>query len=101
MSWSTSVPATTAPDVYSKIKALELPEYSPPILQEALDQFEAAKAAAINVIQSGALGVGEDKHFVVGISGHANPGHDHVDGWSDDFISVSVYQPHIAAPEES
>jgi len=54
---------------------------------EARRHLDAAAAAAALLAE--AIGVDEDK-LAVSISGHANPGHGKVEGWSDEFITISV-----------
>jgi hypothetical protein len=55
------------------------------------DQFEAAAAAAVAIVESGAVGGGE-KTFSVTLSGHSNPDHEPHSGWSPDGVNVSVAQ---------
>lgn len=57
---------------------------------EATAQYKVAYDAAIAII--GTHGVGFAKRFKVSLNGHANPGHEPVSGWSNDSVSVSVYQ---------
>lgn len=55
-------------------------------------QQAAAKAAAIGLLKSGAVGSLEQSAFSVSLSGHANPDHAPRAGWSDDFITLNVSQ---------
>lgn len=55
------------------------------------DQLRQAKAAAIAMIMSGALGDPLDgRVFTVSLHGHANEGHQPKPGWADDALSVYV-----------
>lgn len=59
--------------------------------RETYDQIGTAMIVAVELANSGAIGDPAAKFSVV-ISGHANEGHKPVDGWSNDFVSVSVQQ---------
>jgi len=59
--------------------------------QESSEQFERAFHAAGDLLDTGALG-GDDKKFVVSLAGHANEGHEPVQGWANDYISISITQ---------
>ena len=56
---------------------------------EHMEQFAQATQAVADLIRSGVLGDVNDV-FVVNISGHANPGHEPISGWSDDHLSFSI-----------
>lgn len=59
--------------------------------EDSLDQLSALKEAVTDIILSGAVGdVGET--YVVSVGGHANPGHEKTPGWSNDSISINIYQ---------
>lgn len=55
------------------------------------EQFEAAVEATKAILKSGAIG-SDDKVFSVTLSGHANPGHEVVEGWANDAVVVSIVQ---------
>lgn len=55
------------------------------------EQAEVAGAAAAQLILSGAFG-DPGKAFRVTLSGHGNSGHEPAEGWSNDFIQISVSQ---------
>jgi hypothetical protein len=58
------------------------------------DQFDAAAKTALTLMKSNAIG-GADKSFSVTLGGHANPDHEPVPGWANDFIVVSIVQKSI------
>lgn len=83
MSWSLQ---------FSSLEALDRDEpTSGTIPEDARDQYEAARAAAIDLITSGAIGRVGAK-FTTLLSGHANPEHEPREGWANDCITVSIYQ---------
>ncbi len=57
--------------------------------EESKKAMEAAKAQAKTFINSGVLGVGT---FSVSLSGHANDGNQKKEGWSNDMVTISIYQ---------
>lgn len=59
--------------------------------REAYDQIGVAMLMAVQLTKSEAVGDPAAKYRVV-ISGHANPEHKPLDGWSNDCVTVSVYQ---------
>lgn len=83
MSWSLS---------FNSLAALDRDEPSwGTVPEDARDQYEAARVAALDLIASGAVGgVGED--YNVSISGHANPEHEPRDGYANDCIAINVSQ---------
>ena len=87
MSWSTHARVATKAQAREHIERdTELaPNYHAP--QESLEQLQAAKVAAISLIESGAVGEGP---FSVNLSGHANPAHGDVQGYATDLIYVQV-----------
>lgn len=58
-------------------------------LPEARAQFENARRMVMALIGTEALGT-RHGHFNGNMSGHANPNHENVEGWSKDTISMSV-----------
>lgn len=99
MSWSLSVPASTASEFDGNAREA-LTKYLETVTldSDAIDQAEMVIAAAAALLASGVIGA-DDKHFSVSLSGHSNPGHAPKDGWSNDCCSISVSQ--VAAPSES
>lgn len=88
MSWSASVlEAKPVPEIYDAIEDLEPQGQDTPEANEAL---EAAKTAAVALIDSGALGA--DCKFRVSFAGHANKDHKPTSKYVNDTVSVSVYQ---------
>jgi hypothetical protein len=56
------------------------------------DQYTQAIVAAFDLINSGVFGDPDNNSFRVTFSGHGNPGHVPLAGWSNDSISISIYQ---------
>ena len=54
-------------------------------------QLKAVKAVA-DLVNSGALGDPETKKFSVRINGHTNPDTEPKSGWSNDYVTINVYQ---------
>lgn len=85
MSWSTSTKKIAKRDVERELDNLSFPGVLEP---PAYDQVGAAKRAALELLKSvpGPL-------VMIHLSGHANGvGWQKKEGWSDDFISVTVSQ---------
>lgn len=86
MSWTASGTATAD-------GAMSL-TFSPPYDEAdtpVVEQIEIASAVAKQIVASGAVG-GADKEFRIGLNGHANADHEPAPGWSNDCVTVSVYQ---------
>lgn len=94
MSWSASV----GPIAITNLEeGLATATTSPPTLSlEPLEQFEQAKAAAMAIAGSGAVGDPTRAVFVT-LSGHGNPGHVPAVGWANDCVTVSVTQATVSA----
>lgn len=58
---------------------------------EAKHQVVVAMLNVITLIESGAIGDPAESYNVT-ISGHANPNHERTPGWSNDGLSISIYQ---------
>ena len=58
---------------------------------EVSHQIETARAAARNIIESGAVGYA-GKDFRVSLSGHANPSHERTEKYANDYITIAIYQ---------
>lgn len=89
MSWSKSY------ESYELFKADKLSVFHEQ--QEVQDQMKVARKAVEDIVESGAVGKVSDwdkekKDFSIVIGGHANPDHTPVSGWSNDSISISIYQ---------
>lgn len=107
MSWSVSTPIVSIERLDGEICVLQVPPYfataadsvvnNAIVPPEAVDQLEAAKTAARDIIASGA--VGKEGYYVVRLSGHAAPGHlAPTDRYS--FVeAVSVYIQRTLPPE--
>lgn len=54
------------------------------------DQYEEALSALWALLRSGVLGHG--KQVQVNMSGHGNPDHEPTAGWSNDSLTISLYQ---------
>jgi hypothetical protein len=67
--------------------------YADPSLEnndEARAQFVAASELAGKLIDTGV--VGENKNYVINVSGHANPDHEPAEGFANDTVTIQVYQ---------
>lgn len=94
MSWSASFPGPVRKDFLDEDLAVERATSTPGVAEMAddvVEQFAAARAAVKELVGSGAFGDGS-KEFSVQLSGHANPGHEPLEGWSNDCVSVHVAQ---------
>lgn len=93
MSWS-AYTAALPDQVKDRVAALTVPGVTEDFPARD-DQVTAAKAAAVALIDSGAVGTGEA--FTISLSGHANTDHKPQAGYSNDFVSVSIGQTTAAA----
>jgi hypothetical protein len=62
------------------------------VLSEPLEhkeQIKSARKAAMLLLESHTIGL---KDVTINLTGHANPNHEHVDGYSNDFISIQIAQ---------
>lgn len=96
MSWSV-VTSGSKDNVHDRVNALE-PVSNGVEFQPRDDQVAAAKAAAISLIDSGAIG--KDVSVSVSLAGHANEDHIPAQGYSPDVISVQVTQIPDASVEQ-
>lgn len=55
------------------------------------DQYEEGLNAAWTIIKTGVLG-DPNGHYRITFSGHGNPGHVPLAGWSNDSITINIYQ---------
>lgn len=62
---------------------------------EANAAMKAAVDAAGEMITKGVFGDPKTKRFSVRISGHSNAGNEPVAGWSNDYVSINVYQMNV------
>lgn len=94
MSWSVSTGQQRPQEIERAIKELEAPEDVASWNQDYGDQLEAAKKAAIAILRSGAVGdpKGENRDYIVTLSGHSNPGHAPRPGFANDTVTVTVSQ---------
>lgn len=60
-------------------------------LEYHADQYREALDAAWGLIKSGVVGDPDAKYRVT-LTGHGNPNHEPLSGWSNDFVSVAIYQ---------
>lgn len=93
MSWSASIVTEPGNDWDGKIQELELPEglvdRDTPHVRGA---FLEAKYMAIDLIGSEEFGDPEQFGFTVNLGGHANPNHEPTEGWTNDFVVISIHQ---------
>lgn len=63
---------------------------------ETEEQFKEAKTVARNLLYSGAFGPkpleGGEIAYLISLNGHANPNHQPVEGFSGDFVTITVSQ---------
>lgn len=91
MSWTASKAGATR----GAVAAMDGPEG---LGLGAAGQFRYARSAVLALIDSATVGDPELHTFNVSLAGHANPGHEPAEGWSNDCVSVSVSQALPVAP---
>lgn len=91
MSWSLNVAPGAAKSFPEKIDPATITAKVTPQNPDALAQAQAVAAAAIAIVESGALGGPE---VIVGatLAGHADPRHRVVAGQSHDTVSLNLWQ---------
>jgi hypothetical protein len=89
MSWSMTVSAVKAADASANLDAEQ--ERNPALVPEMQEQLDAAKAVALALLESGAVGNDPDATYTVALSGHANPDHGKRDGWSNESVYIAVH----------
>ena len=93
MSWSFSVtnvtPSTAEREIEFVAQRDVIPRLEPASAFEGAEQVTAVVNAAIDLVTSGAFGVGP---FTVTLTGHANPDHRPRKGWGRDYCTISVNQ---------
>lgn len=88
MSWTIGPVDVFHDSAEADLEALQ-PQGQDSSLPHVVEAVRAAKMAAVAILRSGAVGWGPAR---VSLSGHANPDHRPVAGWSNDTIGVSVWQ---------
>lgn len=89
MSWSGYATAQY-PDAEDAIANLAVsPDSTAP---EQVEQVNAAKAAATELVKSGVVVNDPSQDVTISISGHANPGHKVTPGYGNDLVTVSISQ---------
>jgi len=86
MSWSASfkvIEGDVDEDSVSESN-VDIPQHS--------DQYEEALGAVWALLRTGAFGDSDETDFQISLSGHGNPGHVPVAGWSNDSLTISIYQ---------
>ena len=76
---------------YGTIKGGKLELTVGDLTEEMEKQLDVAAGVAHDLAASGALG-DKDGEYRVTLTGHANPEHKPVAGWSNDFINVVITQ---------
>lgn len=96
MSWSITIGPYTAEE-WAKVARPTIQDaedtvrkQQPDCQDEAIRACDAAIDAAKALIASGALGSGAT--FLASLNGHANPGNRPREGWSNDYVTVNLYQ---------
>lgn len=98
MSWSYTLGPLPAEELFKALDNAQLENVTPNGADaEVQQQFAASKEMARLAVASGALG---DGVFHVGLSGHANAGHQRTPGWSLDSLYVSVYRAEVEVPPQ-
>lgn len=59
--------------------------------EEHIQMSKFGEAIAMAIVSSGVVGT-SDKRFNVVVSGHGNPNHEPLSGWSNDYIQIQVTQ---------
>lgn len=92
MSWSVAIPAVPEDEFEKALDDIALPDYAKTsdTEREWQEQLDGAKAAALALFHSGALGHGGMFHAA--LNGHANPEHEARDGYSNDFVNLAMYR---------
>lgn len=85
MSWSASWKS-----VPGELERVEVQE-SNIVGDEHVLQYKAVKVAVAEILFTDALG-GPEKGYRVVVGGHGNPDHEPVEGWSNDCITINIYQ---------
>jgi hypothetical protein len=88
MSWSATTKIVPAGDATERIKELAPPDFDSAGLR-VREQVIAARLAA-TAIAAEMNATWPHEFLVINANGHAEPGHPNRDGWSPDYISVSV-----------
>lgn len=90
MSWNISVSSGTKEEVKKALEEQEFPnEPGTYAYDEMREQFDAAKMAALALLESGVVG-SDQSLFAVSLSGHGNPGHVPAPGWASDMIHITL-----------
>lgn len=102
MSYSVSTGVVTAEELDAKLDALTT-DYPGEMGDAMREHIAEAREAVKRIVASGVMGKG--RKFSVGITGHANPGHEPLAGWSNDFMQITIthdpYEPPAPpAPKE-
>jgi len=88
MSWVTNVVVAEAKEFPFAVEGLKIQGDVTPENHEAL---EAAKDAIVVLVNSNAVG-DESVTYRVSANGHSNPDHKPAEGWSNDSLTISIYQ---------
>lgn len=96
MSWWIAVNPTPAADFPAAVESAPLPELGSAedsaMRAAQVEQITAAKAAAVAIFQSGAIGPTDAGSYGANLGGHANPGHEPREHWSNDTVSIGIYR---------
>lgn len=82
MSWTASASTTT-----DKVAEVEYSTSPQPLEGEPLQAFAAARSAAEQLIEAGAVGEGE---IAINLNGHANPNHVREGKWAADQVALQI-----------
>ena len=83
MSWGTNGTVENGEAEYAMVSGMEVKEHE--------EQFHVAEKVLFDMIESGALG-DPNGQYKFTMSGHGNPNHEKTPGWSNDCLTIGVYQ---------
>lgn len=88
MSWSAALPKPVAVGE-ARAVLFELTPSPAELCDEARDQFDAARKAAADLVESGAVG---SRPVRISLSGHGNTNHEPDPSWANDCVAISIQQ---------
>jgi hypothetical protein len=88
MSWSVPISVTPVEGFLTVLQGSEPSTFGGALKPEVVQQLQAAREAAQELLESGCLG--SPSHVTATLSGHANDGHQKMPGFANDVVSVSI-----------
>lgn len=92
MSWSLSTIVPARANVSSVLADARAKSPTQEATVEAREQIDGAVEMVDELIVRGVLGDPDKFDFSVSLSGHANASHEPAPGWSNDSVSINIYQ---------